>query len=323
MKRILNLLSTLIAVQLVFADPAHDLFANEPAQEKSAVFAKIVLPMKSPNEKSQPVVESWIARKLRKRGATQLRAVTNWVRLAGKGEHVRHVWNATLDGKGWGCPVVGRVAERTADGKIEVELSGWSPVGARIKGQTISAEVGSRTIAVVDTGGGDENGIAYVAFFVGPAVPNTQEIKSPDKQRVEIFLLERKKPIPGVTRQEGLQLNESGQGPLSYVHQKPVFQFTKEKVAECTVKNVGFGSLPGHGWNVHIKLTEKAKAELIAAMKTPGARNAGWFIIELNGKMQPGEFTTGYFASGFAEIPISFYRTEQEAKNLCRVLLSN
>ena len=323
MKRILSLLSTLIAVQLVLVVPAHDLLANEPVQEKSVVFAKIVLPIKSANDQSQPVVESWIANKLRKRGATELRAVTNWVRLADKGEQAKHVWDATVDGKGWGCPVAGRVTERTADGKIKVDLSGWSPVGAEIKGQSISAEVGNRSIAVVDIGGGDKDGIAYVALFVGPPDPDMPVITSSGKSGVGIFLLERKQQIPGITRPNGLQLNESGQGPLSYVHQKPVFQFTKEKVAQCSVKKVGFGSLPGHGWNVHIKLTEQAKAELIAAMKTPEAKTAGWFIIELNGKKQPGEFTTGYFATGFTEVSISFYRTEEEAKNLCRVLLSN
>jgi hypothetical protein len=58
-------------------------------------------------------------------------------------------------------------------------------------------------------------------------------------------------------------------------------------------------------------------------MKTPEAKKAGWFVIELNGQKQPGEFTTGYFATGFTEVSISFYRTEEEAKNLCRVLLSN
>ena len=67
-----------------------------------------------------------------------------------------------MDGKGWGCPVDGKVVERTADGRVEVELSGWSPVEAEVKGQILPDEIGSRRIAVVDSG------VAYVALFVGP-----------------------------------------------------------------------------------------------------------------------------------------------------------
>jgi len=56
------------------------------ASERSAVYAKVLLPVKAPAEGDHPAVESWIARKLRKRGATEFRAVTGWVRLAEKGE---------------------------------------------------------------------------------------------------------------------------------------------------------------------------------------------------------------------------------------------
>ena len=58
----------------------------------------------------------------------------------------------TVDGMGWGCPVVGKVAERTADGKVRVELSGWLPAVPEIKGQTLPAEIGCHRIAVVDSG---------------------------------------------------------------------------------------------------------------------------------------------------------------------------
>jgi hypothetical protein len=124
--------------------------------------------MKEPVEGEHPPVESWIARKLRNRGETELRAVTQWVRLSEEGEKEAHIWSATVDGKGWGCPVGGRVIRRTADGKVKVRLPGWSPVGAEIKGGVLSAETGSRRIAVVDTGGVDQSGRAYVALFVGP-----------------------------------------------------------------------------------------------------------------------------------------------------------
>ena len=117
-------------------------------------------------EEGHPVVESWIAKELRKRGEAELRAVTHWVRLAEEGEEVADIWNATVDGKGWGCPVSGRV-ERTTEGRVRARLSGWSPFGAEIKGNPLPAEMGSRRIAVVDTGRGDESSSAYVALFVG------------------------------------------------------------------------------------------------------------------------------------------------------------
>ncbi|MDB4750018.1 hypothetical protein OAF83_03845, partial [Rubripirellula sp.] len=58
-----------------------------------------------------------------------------------------------------------RVVERTQEGKIKVHLSGWSPGGCEIKGQTLAAEIGSRKIAVVDTG------VAFIALLVGPVPP--------------------------------------------------------------------------------------------------------------------------------------------------------
>ncbi len=145
---------------------------DQPLSERGSVYAKIILPVKSLREGSHPMVESWIAKKLLKRGKSDVRAVTHWVRLAEKGEEDTSVWNAVVDGKDWGCPVVGRVVERTEDGKVKVELLGWSPGGAEIKGQTLAAEIGRRKIAVVDTGQGDDSGIAYIALFVGPALSN-------------------------------------------------------------------------------------------------------------------------------------------------------
>jgi uncharacterized protein (TIGR03067 family) len=124
--------------------------------------------MKTPDGK-HPSVESWIAKKLRKRGKTEYRAVTHWVRLAEKGEESADIWSASVDGQHWGCPVDGRVVERT-DGKVKVRLDGWAPFPTRVRGTTLPAETGSRRIAVV------ADGIAYVALFVGP--PLTAEASS-------------------------------------------------------------------------------------------------------------------------------------------------
>ena len=153
--------------------PAHVMLANEqPSPERGSVYAKIVLPMESLDDGTQPIVESWIGKILHKRGRSNVRAVTGWVRLPEKGEKYAHVWNAIVDGKLWGCPVSGRVVERTKDGKVKVELSGWSPGAPEIKGQTLAGEIGARKIAVVDTGEGDDSGVAYIALLVVPARSN-------------------------------------------------------------------------------------------------------------------------------------------------------
>lgn len=138
------------------------------ASDVGRVYAKIILPAKAPAKGEHPPVESWIARKLRKHGATEFRAVTAWVRLPEKGEGSAAIWDATLDGERRGCPVHGQVSERTADGTVRVTLSGWSPLAPKIKGDSLPAEIGSRGIAVVDTGRTD--GLrSYVALMIAPA----------------------------------------------------------------------------------------------------------------------------------------------------------
>lgn len=127
-----------------------------------SVYAKILLPMKTPVDGNRPLVESWILRKIHKRVNTEYRAVTHWVRLADIGEEAADVWSGSVDGKSWGCPVDGRVVERTEDGKVKVRLDGWAPFPTRVKGTTLPAETGSRKIAVV------ADGRAYVALLVGP-----------------------------------------------------------------------------------------------------------------------------------------------------------
>ena len=131
------------------------------------VYAKIILPIKSPATGDRLAVEPWIAKELRKRGLTEFRAVTDWVRIDEGEERNADIWTATVDGKPWGCPVSGWVSEPTGDGKVRVELSGWSPVAvAKIKGNTLAANKGNRTIATVDTGI-DQDGRAFVALLVG------------------------------------------------------------------------------------------------------------------------------------------------------------
>jgi hypothetical protein len=139
------------------------------SSESSAVYAKVILPVKAPAGGDHPSVESWIAQKLRKLGATEFRAVSGWVRLADRSEDRTDIWDATLDGEHYGCPVDGQVSERTADGRVHVTFRGWAPGAPRIKGNSLLAEIGSRTIAVVDTGRVD--GVkSYVALMIAPAI---------------------------------------------------------------------------------------------------------------------------------------------------------
>lgn len=151
---------------------SHDqnVWSQDPSTSASfAVYAKVILPLKPPSGESHRVVESWISKKLRKQGKSDHRAVTDWVRLADKGEDSSKIWSAMVDGKLWGCPVDGRIGDRTKNDKIKLELVGWSPGGAEIKGNVIPTDLGSRRIARVDTGADEDSSVAYVAIIVVPA----------------------------------------------------------------------------------------------------------------------------------------------------------
>jgi hypothetical protein len=146
--------------------------AQEPTAKKGALpksnqaFVKIIWPTDpATRDKDRPVVESWIAEQLKKRGQSKFTAATAWVRLAEKGEGSTSVWNATLDGKGWGCPVSGQIAER-ADGRIKVLLRGWDPGGSSVT-VSLKDEPGSRAIAAVEETK-REQGLPYVAVLIGP-----------------------------------------------------------------------------------------------------------------------------------------------------------
>lgn len=172
MKPILTFYSTLVFT-LCLTVSGHCVIADDQlAFANIAVYVKVVLPVKPLPGESHPVVESWIAKRLKKFGKSDFRAVTHWVCLAGKDEQHTKVWAAMVDGNLWGCPVNGKFVEQTEDGKLKVDFVGWSPAGAEIKGQLLACEVGSRGIARVDTGVGDDSGLAYVAMLVGPALAN-------------------------------------------------------------------------------------------------------------------------------------------------------
>ena len=129
------------------------------------VYVKIILPDPATRDKDRPVVESWIAEQLKKRGQSKFTAATGWVPLAGKWDEATSVWNGRLDNKQCNCPVAGDIPER-ADGRIKVLLYGWAPfyVGVTV---SLKDEPGSREIAAVEQAK-TEQGLPYVAVLIGP-----------------------------------------------------------------------------------------------------------------------------------------------------------
>jgi hypothetical protein len=138
--------------------------------KSNQVYVKIILPFDpAKRDKDRPVVESWIAEHLKKRGQSKFTAATAWVPLAVKGEESTRV-DMTLDGEQWGCPTTGRIVER-ADGRIKVLLDGWGPDLVQVT-VSLTDEPGSREIAAVEELK-TEQGLPYVAVLIGPPPEKT------------------------------------------------------------------------------------------------------------------------------------------------------
>jgi hypothetical protein len=162
-----------IAVVSALAVVPYAVKGQKPTPEKGAlpksnqVYVKIILPTDpATRDKDRPVVESWIAEQLKKRGQSKFTAVTGWVPLTVKRLESTEVWDGGLDGKAWGCPVAGQITER-ADGRIKVLLDGWSPAAGRGVTVSLTDEPGSREIAAVERIK-TEQGLPYVAVLIGP-----------------------------------------------------------------------------------------------------------------------------------------------------------
>jgi hypothetical protein len=159
--------------------------------QSNQVYVKIILPTDpATRDADRPVVESWIAEELKKRGQSKVTAATAWVPLAVKGEAPTSVWNGGLDGKAWGCPVTGRIMERT-DGRIKVRLDGWIPVPYGVT-VSLNDEPGSREIAAVERIKTDQRR-PYVAVLVGPpseqpAAPKKGALPKSNQVYVKIIL---------------------------------------------------------------------------------------------------------------------------------------
>jgi hypothetical protein len=155
--------------------------AQKPTPMKGAlpksnrVYVKIILPTDpATRDKDRPVVESWIAEQLKKRGQSKFTAATAWVPLVEKRFESTWVWDGRLDEKTWGCPVDGDFVER-AEGRIKVRLSGWGPGGDRVT-VSLTDEPGSRAIAAgeyLDPETEQRRPFAYVAVLISPPPEKT------------------------------------------------------------------------------------------------------------------------------------------------------
>ena len=128
------------------------------ANREPGIFVKVLLPIEPTD--SGPKVETWIEKELQQHGHKKLRAMTDWIELSE--EKSTAVWESTVDGKHWGCPVDGIVTSRVG-GKVEVELSGWAPVSTEISGSQIDDKNGARAIATVSI----DSPVAFFAMTVG------------------------------------------------------------------------------------------------------------------------------------------------------------
>lgn len=158
--------------------------AQEPTPKEAAqpqpnqVYVKIIMPSDpADRDKDRPVVESWIAADLKKRGQAKFTAVTGWVALDLSPFEATHVWDGGNLGDVLYCPVAADIPGR-AKGRIKVLLIGWSPGGADVT-VSMKDEPGSRVIAAVEEIR-TEQGMSYVAVFIGPppeepAAPNGRE----------------------------------------------------------------------------------------------------------------------------------------------------
>ena len=154
-----------IAVVSALAVVPYGVKAQKPSPEKGAlpksnqVYVKIIWPTDpATRDKDRPIVESWIAEQLKKRGQSKFTAATAWMPVLA---HKREIWDGTLDHKGWECAVDGQFVER-ADGRIKVRL-----YGPFIMIVSLTDEPGSREIAAAKHPK-TEQGLPYVAVLIGP-----------------------------------------------------------------------------------------------------------------------------------------------------------
>ena len=138
--------------------------SSSVTDEEKAVYAKIIIPV---DKRADSKIEPWIVKGLKEQGLTAFESATDWVLIT---DQKTAVWDTRFRGKHLGCPVAGSFEE--SNGRISVEMTGWSPVGAKISGNELNSHLGSRCIAVVDSGRADK-----VKYFVALKVVTKPKTK--------------------------------------------------------------------------------------------------------------------------------------------------
>jgi len=163
---------------------AAELPAQAPTPESTArrrfnqVFVKVIVPVTSRTPKQDgPVVESWVAERLKQLGESEYFAVTDWVPVCDallEDDIVDNkVWDGRLNGKHPFCPVGGDIPQRE-NGRLLVRIAGWTPAGGEAN-ITLTDEPGSRAVGPVRLLVGKEGkrikieeGLPHVAVIIAP-----------------------------------------------------------------------------------------------------------------------------------------------------------
>ena len=132
------------------------------------MYVKIIMPIDpADRDKDRPVVETWIAEDLKKRGRAKFTAVTRWVPLDLSPFEATSVWDGEGDTTYF---PVGADTPEQAEGRIKVLLSGWHPGGAFVT-TSLTDEPGSRAITAVEEYK-TEKGMPFVVVLIGPPAEN-------------------------------------------------------------------------------------------------------------------------------------------------------
>ncbi len=174
----------LLIVNIVAAIAA-ELSAQEPTPESitrqqfNQVFVKVIVPVTSSTPRQDgPVVESWVAEQLEQLGESECFALTDWVPvcdgLLADDIVDNDVWDGGRVGQHLYCPVGGDIPERD-NGRLLVNMTGWSPGGGCEANIRLSDEPGNRAVGPVQILVGKERKpiktemlLPYVAVMIAP-----------------------------------------------------------------------------------------------------------------------------------------------------------
>lgn len=171
---------------LIVAAVAADSSAQKPAAERTTwrqfnqVFVKVIVPVTPRTPKQDgPVVEAWVAEKLKEMGETEYFAVTDWVPICDgllEDDVVdNRVWDGVLKSKrSFFCPVGADIPQREM-GRVLVHVGGFAPAAGYEVNINLRDEPGSRAVAPVQIFVGEDKKplkpkeqYPYVAVMIAP-----------------------------------------------------------------------------------------------------------------------------------------------------------